>query len=106
MNTTSWPTQAPVASWPSLKGESRRFWATALTWLLFLETKWASLMSYGMTAKLLQDVLPIEEPVNTFTIRQHVADVAERLEEAIYRKTVTVAIRSMVPKWYRHTRAV
>jgi hypothetical protein len=35
MNTTSWPTQAPVAS---LKGESRRFWATALTWLLDLFT--------------------------------------------------------------------
>ena len=51
--------------------------------LLFLETKWASLMSYGMTAKLLQDVLPIEEPINTFTIRQHVADVAERLEEEL-----------------------
>ena len=51
--------------------------------LLFLETKWASLMSYGMTSKLLQDVLPIEEPVNTFTIRQHVADVAERLEEEL-----------------------
>src|SRR5260370_2244409 len=33
-----------------------------------------------MTWKLLQDVLPIDEPVNTFTIRQHVADVAERLE--------------------------
>ena len=49
--------------------------------LLFLDTKWASLMSYGMTSKLLQDVLPIEEPVNTFTIRQHVEDVAERLEQ-------------------------
>jgi hypothetical protein len=50
--------------------------------LLFLETKWASLMSYGMTSKLLHDVLPIDEPVNTFTIRQHVADVAERLERS------------------------
>jgi hypothetical protein len=40
--------------------------------LLFLETKWASLMSYGMTSKLLHDVLPIDEPVNTFTIRQRV----------------------------------
>src|SRR6266481_9819073 len=49
--------------------------------LLFLETKWASLMSYGMTSELLQDVLPIDEPVNAFTIRQHVADVAERLEQ-------------------------
>ncbi len=34
-----------------------------------------------MTSKLLQDVLPIDEPVNTFIIRQHVADVAERLEQ-------------------------
>jgi hypothetical protein len=37
-------------------------------------------MSYGLTSKLLQEVLPIDEPINTFTIRQHVADVAERLE--------------------------
>jgi hypothetical protein len=51
--------------------------------LLFPETKWASLMSYGMTSKLLQDVLPIAEPVNTFTIRQHVEDVAERLEQEL-----------------------
>ena len=51
--------------------------------LLFLETKWASLMSYGMTSKLLQEVLPIDEPVNTFTIRQHVGDVAERLEREL-----------------------
>jgi hypothetical protein len=51
--------------------------------LLFLETKWASLMSYGMTSKLLQDVLPIDEPVNAFTIRQHVTDVAERLEREL-----------------------
>ena len=36
--------------------------------LLFLETKWASLMSYGMTSKLLQEVLPIDEPVNTFML--------------------------------------
>ena len=34
------------------------------------------------TSKLLQDVLPIE-PVNTFTIRQHVEDVAERLEQEL-----------------------
>ena len=51
--------------------------------MLFLETKWASLMSHGMTLKLLQDVLPIDEPVNTFIIRQHVADVAERLEQEL-----------------------
>ena len=51
--------------------------------LLFLETKWASLLSYGMTSDLLQEVLPIDEPVNTFTIRRHVANVAERLEREL-----------------------
>ena len=51
--------------------------------LLFLETKWASLMSYGMASELLQEVLPIDEPVNTFTLRQHVAEVAERLEREL-----------------------
>ena len=63
--------------------------------LLFLETKWASLMSYGMTSKLLQDVLPIDEPVNTFIIRQHVEDVAERLEQ----ESVTARIRMLLIAW-------
>ncbi|MBV9491800.1 MAG: hypothetical protein JO069_19065 [Verrucomicrobia bacterium] len=47
--------------------------------LLFLETKWASLLSYGLTSKLLQEGRPIDEPINTFTLRQPVAEVAERL---------------------------
>ncbi len=47
---------------------------------LFLETKWAALASYGVTVQLLQDVLPIDEPLHAFTIRQHVYKVAERLE--------------------------
>ena len=51
--------------------------------LLFLETKWASLMSYGMTAKLLEDVLPMDDPLNSFTIRRHVCYVAERLEREL-----------------------
>ena len=51
--------------------------------LLFLETKWASLMSYGMTAKLLEDVLPMDNPLNAFTIRRHVCEVAERLEREL-----------------------
>jgi hypothetical protein len=50
---------------------------------LFLETKWAALASYGVTVQLLQDVLPIDEPLHAFTIRQHVYKVAERLENAL-----------------------
>jgi hypothetical protein len=49
--------------------------------LLFLETKWASLMSYDQAAKLLEEVLPMDASLNAFTIRQHVFDVAQRLED-------------------------
>jgi hypothetical protein len=51
--------------------------------LLYLETKWAALMSYGLTVKLLQDVLPLEEPLQAVTIRNHVLQAAERLEAAL-----------------------
>ena len=47
-----------------------------------LKTKWASPTSYGITSDLLQEVLPIDELVNTFTIR-HVTNVAERLEREL-----------------------
>jgi hypothetical protein len=40
-------------------------------------------MSYGMTAKLLEDVLPMDDPLNAFTIRRHDCDVAERLEREL-----------------------
>src|SRR5262249_54832397 len=48
--------------------------------LLYLETKWASLMSYGITTKLLEEVLPIGEHVNAETVRHHLHAVAERTE--------------------------
>jgi hypothetical protein len=51
--------------------------------LLFLETKWAALVSYGITAQLLQDVLPIDDTLAPCTIREHVFTVAERLEQAL-----------------------
>jgi hypothetical protein len=51
--------------------------------LLYLETKWAALMSYGLTVKLLQDVLPLDEPLQAVTIRNHVLQAAERLEAAL-----------------------
>ena len=51
--------------------------------LLYLETKWASLVSYGMTVKLLEDVLPIDEPLNAVTIRNHLFKMAERLEDEL-----------------------
>jgi hypothetical protein len=51
--------------------------------LLFLETKWASLMSYDITTKLLQDVLPIDEKINPATVRNNLMKVADRCEQSL-----------------------
>ena len=41
------------------------------------------MVSYGLTSTLLQDVLPLDEPLHAVTIRNHVLTVAERLEDAL-----------------------
>ena len=48
--------------------------------LLYLETRWASLVSYGMTADLLKDVLPIGSTADASTVRRHLHKVAARHE--------------------------
>jgi hypothetical protein len=41
------------------------------------------LMSYDMTAKLLEDTLPMDVPMHASTIREHVCSVAQRLENEL-----------------------
>ena len=48
--------------------------------LLYLETKFSSLMSYGLSVQLLQEVLPIEHAINAATVRNHVHAVAQRID--------------------------
>jgi hypothetical protein len=48
--------------------------------LVYLETKWASLLSYGMTAQLLKEVLPVGSTANACTIRRHLHRIAARHE--------------------------
>jgi hypothetical protein len=48
--------------------------------LLYLETRWASLVSFGLTAQLLNEVLPIGSTANACTIRRHLHKVAARHE--------------------------
>ena len=48
--------------------------------LLYLESKIASLMSYGLTVNLLQEVLPIGQSINAATVRNHVHAVAQRID--------------------------
>lgn len=51
--------------------------------LLYLESKYASLMSYGLSVKLLQEVLPIEGAINATAIRNNLHACAQRLEEEL-----------------------
>ncbi|CAM3798090.1 ISKra4 family transposase [Deinococcus saxicola] len=51
--------------------------------LLFLQTKWASVVSYGATVDLLRDVLPMGKTLNAETVRKHVYQVAQRAEDAL-----------------------
>ncbi|MGH9760718.1 MAG: ISKra4 family transposase, partial [Blastocatellia bacterium] len=51
--------------------------------MLFLEAKWSALISYGMSANLLEDLLPMDQTINAFTIRQHLLRVAQRLENSL-----------------------
>ena len=48
--------------------------------LLYLETKWASLIPFAKVADLLQEVLPVGETTNHETVREHLQGVAERME--------------------------
>ena len=51
--------------------------------LLYLETRFASLMSYGLTVNLLQEVLPIDNTINAATVRNKVHDVGRRIDEQL-----------------------
>jgi hypothetical protein len=51
--------------------------------LLYLETKFASLMSYGLSLKVLEEVLPIGEELNAATLRNHLLGVGRRLEDEL-----------------------
>jgi hypothetical protein len=51
--------------------------------LLYLETKFASLLSYGISTDLLKDTLPVDEKLNPVTLRNHLLRVAQRTEDAL-----------------------
>jgi len=51
--------------------------------LLYLETKWASLISYELTTKLLHEVLPLDSKHNPSTVRNHLLRVGQRVEQRL-----------------------
>ena len=48
--------------------------------LLYLETKFAALMSFEQSAKLLAELLPLDEQLNAATIRNHTQQMAQRID--------------------------
>jgi hypothetical protein len=62
----------PAATW--LRGQTSPE-------LLYLETKWASLIPFTKVADLLQEVLPVDDGTNHETIRRHLQATAQRMEE-------------------------
>jgi hypothetical protein len=48
--------------------------------LLLMETKWASLVSYGLTVEALTDFLPLDVTLDVKTVRHDTLKVAERCE--------------------------
>src|SRR5262249_39801022 len=49
--------------------------------LLYLEAKFAGLVSYHTSAKLLTEVLPLGRPLHATAVRLHAQAVAQRLED-------------------------
>ena len=51
--------------------------------LLYLEAKFAGLASYGTSARLLAEVLPLGRPLHAAAVRLHTQAVAQRLEDEL-----------------------
>src|SRR5436305_14252012 len=47
--------------------------------LLYLESKWASLVSYGLTVTAFRDFLPVDAALNAMSVRRDTLRVARRL---------------------------
>ena len=51
--------------------------------LVYLESKFAGLVSYGLSAKLLAETLPLGRPLHAIAVRLHTQATAERLENEL-----------------------
>ena len=52
--------------------------------LVYLESKWSSLVSYGLTVKALRDFLPIDARLSATSVRRNTLRVAQRCERDLY----------------------
>jgi hypothetical protein len=57
--------------------------ARATPELLYLEARFAGLASYGLSARLLAEILPLGRPLHATAVRLHTQAVAQRLEDEL-----------------------
>jgi hypothetical protein len=62
--------------------------------LLYLESKWSSLISYGLTAKALRDFLPMDVKLSATSVRRNTLQVARGCERDLHPQEETVTRRS------------
>jgi len=59
--------------------------------LQYIETKWASHMSFNKTSTLLQDVLPVTTTHNGASVRNHLHKIAQKQESALEGKPICIS---------------
>jgi len=60
--------------------------------MLFLETKFASLVSYGLTVRLMDEVLPLDRPIGAERVRRHLFRVAEAHEAELASAPTSITV--------------
>src|SRR5215469_15289672 len=87
------PVQVPNPRWNrcSCQTDGPRTFRPMRAWLqgrttpemLYLETRWASLIPFARVVDLLKDVLPVGDALNSETVRHHLQATGERLEQEL-----------------------
>lgn len=70
--------------------------------LKYIETKWGSLIPYGLTANLLKDLLPASQTSNACTEKNHLQNIANRMEKDLVEKPDIVVVVGMIGQNYRN----
>jgi hypothetical protein len=60
--------------------------------MLYLETKFASLVSYGLTVQLMDEILPLDRPISPERVRRHLFGVAEAHEAELASVPTSITI--------------
>src|SRR6202047_5347393 len=69
--------------------------------MLYLETKWASLIPFARATDLLKEVLPVADLVNAETVRNHLQLTAERIERELGQERQINRFEGSEQEWER-----